>query len=118
VGHGEIEADRQLRRGVKCVTCGQLSRLQGEKARKIYPVSSQKQSPTAPTGGIGTLPDAPDEVVERGSEEAFGDLVVGPRGTEAVDGGRDVRQFERRLRQDCTKQANAGKRGRPAPLKP
>ena len=41
---------------------------------------------------------AADEVVERGGQQAAGKVVHLPCGAEAVDGGGDVRQVERRLR--------------------
>ena len=42
---------------------------------------------------------AADEVIERGGEQAFGKVVRLPCVAEAVDGGGDVRQVERGLRQ-------------------
>ena len=40
-----------------------------------------------------------DEVIQCGGEQAFGKVVRSARVAEAVDGGGDVRQVERRLRQ-------------------
>ena len=63
---------------------------------------------------LGDSGFAADEVVERGGEQAEGDVVYLPCGAEAVDGGGDVRKVERRLRvrgigsQDRPDQADAG----------
>ena len=50
-------------------------------------------------GRAGRRGIAADEVIQRGGEQAFGKVVHRARVAEAVDGGGDVRQVERRLRQ-------------------
>ncbi len=50
-------------------------------------------------GRTGRRGVATDEVIERGGDEASGKIVQQSRVAQAVDGGGDVRQLERRLRQ-------------------
>ena len=57
---------------------------------------------------------AADELVQRGGEQAFGKVIHRARVAETVNGGGDVRQVERRLRQRVRQNAPAPARPGPA----